>query len=58
MTTPEIEVLFRTWWGTSYPTPPGAHACMTHCAFAQWLLQYLASTPTPTPAATPTDASL
>lgn len=56
MTNTELEVLFRTWWGSSYPTPPGAHACMTHCAFAQWLLQHLALTPTPT--ATPTDAAL
>lgn len=43
MSTPElshsqIEVLFRTWWGQSYPVPPGVHAINTHVGFAAWLL--------------------
>jgi hypothetical protein len=36
----ELEVLFRTWWSSSYPgAPPGSHAVATHVAFAQWLQQ-------------------
>jgi len=38
MTDNELEVLFRTWWGTSYPTPPGSHALMTHLSWARGLL--------------------
>lgn len=37
----ELEVLFRTWWSTSYPTPPGTHALMTHLGWARFLLQQL-----------------
>lgn len=40
-TDPELEVLFRTWWGTSYPTPPGNHALMTHIGWARFVLQQL-----------------
>jgi hypothetical protein len=39
MTDNEIEVLFRTWWSTSYPTPPGPHALMTHIGWARFLLE-------------------
>lgn len=38
----EIEVLFRTWWGTSYPTPPGPHSLMTHVGWGLFLQQHLA----------------
>ena len=37
----EIEVLFRTWWQQSYPTPPGPHALMTHIGWAKFLMQHL-----------------
>lgn len=37
----ELEVLFRTWWQQSYPTPPGSHALMTHLGWARFLLQQL-----------------
>lgn len=37
----EIEVLFRTWWQQSYPTPPGPHALMTHIGWAKFLIQHL-----------------
>lgn len=35
----QLEVLFRTWWQQSYPTPPGPHALMTHIGWARFLLQ-------------------
>ena len=35
----ELEVLFRTWWQQSYPTPPGTHALLTHIGWARFLLQ-------------------
>lgn len=35
----ELEVLFRTWWQQSYPTPPGPHALMTHLGWARFLLE-------------------
>jgi hypothetical protein len=37
----ELEVLFRTWWSTSYPTPLGSHALMTHIGWARFLLEQL-----------------
>jgi hypothetical protein len=40
MTDNELEVLFRTWWQQSYPTPPGNHALITHISWARWLLQH------------------
>jgi len=39
MTDNELEVLFRSWWALSYPTPPGNHAITTHISFGRWLLQ-------------------
>ena len=39
MTDNELEVLFRTWWQQSYPTPPGNHALMTHIGWARFLLE-------------------
>jgi hypothetical protein len=39
MTDSQLEVLFRTWWQQSYPTPPGPHALMTHIGWARFLLQ-------------------
>lgn len=42
MTETEMEVLFRTWWGTSYPTPPGNHAVMSHIGWGLFLQQHLA----------------
>lgn len=41
MTDSELEVLFRTWWQQSYPTPPGAHALLTHIGWARFLLEQL-----------------
>ena len=38
LTQSEIEVLFRSWWSLSYPTPPGVHAVNTHVGFAAWIL--------------------
>lgn len=43
MTESEMEVLFRTWWGTSYPTPPGNHAVMSHMGWGLFLQQHLAA---------------
>jgi hypothetical protein len=37
----EMEVLFRTWWQQSYPTPPGTHALMTHLGWGEFLLNHL-----------------
>ncbi len=42
LTDSQLEVLFRTWWSTSYPTPPGSHALMTHVAFGRFLLEQTA----------------
>jgi hypothetical protein len=42
MTDNQIEVLFRTWWQQSYPTPPGTHALITHIAWARFLLEQTA----------------
>lgn len=42
LTETEMEVLFRTWWGTSYPTPPGNHAVMSHIGWGQFLQKHLA----------------
>lgn len=39
MTDNELEVLFRTWWQQSYPTPPGTHALMTHISWGRFLLE-------------------
>ena len=39
MTDSQLEVLFRTWWQQSYPTPPGTHALMTHISWARFLLE-------------------
>jgi hypothetical protein len=39
MTDNELEVLFRTWWQQSYPTPPGPHALLTHIGWARFLLE-------------------
>ena len=39
LTDSELEVLFRTWWAQSYPTPPGNHALMTHIGWARFLLE-------------------
>lgn len=39
MTDSELEVLFRTWWQQSYPTPPGPHALITHIGWARFLLE-------------------
>lgn len=41
----QLEVLFRTWWGTSYPTPPGNHALMTHLGWARFLIEQLQANP-------------
>lgn len=41
LTESEMEVLFRTWWGTSYPTPPGTYAVMSHVSWALFLQQHL-----------------
>lgn len=35
----ELEVLLRTWWQQSYPTPPGPHALMTHIGWGRYLLE-------------------
>lgn len=39
LTDKEVEVLFRSWWQQSYPTPPGSHSLMTHVSWGQFLLQ-------------------
>ena len=39
MTDNEMEVLFRTWWQQSYPTPPGPHALITHISWGRFLLE-------------------
>lgn len=41
----QLEVLFRTWWQQSYPTPPGPHALMTHIGWARFLLEHVAGGP-------------
>lgn len=37
----QLEVMLRTWWQQSYPTPPGNHALMTHLGWARFLLEQL-----------------
>jgi len=32
------ETIFIEWWKQSYPFNPGAHAIMTHTAFAKYVL--------------------
>ena len=32
------EAIFIEWWKQSYPFNPGAHAIMTHTAFAKYVL--------------------
>lgn len=39
LTDAQLEVLFRTWWQQSYPTPPGTHALLTHVGWGQFLLE-------------------
>ena len=34
----DIEAVFTEWWKQSYPFNPGAHAIMTHTAFAKHVL--------------------
>jgi hypothetical protein len=34
----DYEALFIEWWKQSYPFNPGAHAIMTHTAFAKYIL--------------------
>lgn len=41
MTDNEMEVLFRTWWQQSYPTPPGPHALITHIGWGGFLLEQM-----------------
>lgn len=41
MTDNEMEVLFRTWWQQSYPTPPGPHALITHIGWGRFLLEQM-----------------
>jgi hypothetical protein len=33
----DYEAIFIEWWKQSYPFNPGAHAVMTHTAFAQYV---------------------
>jgi len=39
MTDNELELLLRTWWQQSYPTPPGPHALITHICWGRYLLE-------------------
>lgn len=34
----DLEAVFIEWWKQSYPFNPGAHAIMTHTAFARYVL--------------------
>ena len=34
----DLEAVFIKWWQQSYPFNPGAHAIMTHTAFAKYVL--------------------
>jgi hypothetical protein len=34
----DYESIFIEWWKQSYPFNPGAHAIMTHTAFAKYVL--------------------
>ena len=34
----DYEAIFIEWWKQSYPFNPGAHAIMTHTAFAKYVL--------------------
>ena len=45
----ELEVLFRTWWVQSYPTPPGTHALITHIGWARFLLEQVQQQRKPKP---------
>ena len=36
-----INAAFSAWWQDSYGRPPGAHAAMTHVAFAKHVLEIL-----------------
>ena len=33
----DLEAVFIEWWKQSYPFNPGAHAIMTHTAFAKYV---------------------
>jgi hypothetical protein len=33
----DYEAIFIEWWNQSYPFNPGAHAVMTHTAFAKYV---------------------
>ena len=37
----QLERLFRAWWTSSYPTPPGPHALMMGMGFGRHLLDEL-----------------
>ena len=34
----KMEAIFKEWWKQSYSFNPGAHAIMTHTAFAEHVL--------------------
>lgn len=34
----DLQAVFIEWWKDSYPFNPGAHAIMTHTAFAEYVL--------------------
>ena len=34
----DLQAVFIEWWKDSYPFKPGAHAIMTHTAFAEYVL--------------------
>jgi hypothetical protein len=42
LTDSQLEVLFKTWWQQSYPTPPGTHALITHIGWGRFLLEQAA----------------
>jgi len=44
LTNAELEALFRDWWAQSYPTPPGAHALLTHLGWGRYLLEHRTDT--------------
>lgn len=41
MTDTEMAELFQEWWTSSYPTPPGSHAKMTHLGWGRYLLDQI-----------------
>ena len=41
MNSTSIKTAFEEWWRDSYGVPPGAHAVMTHVAFAEYILKLL-----------------